>query len=52
MPDPESESAAGSPPLEPATTSGSELLTLLVLLLVSAVLLALCFGCAALWLYN
>ncbi|MER5338687.1 hypothetical protein [Micromonospora sp. NPDC002717] len=30
----------------------SELLTLLVLLLASAVLLVWCFGCAAVWLYN
>ncbi|WP_328851255.1 hypothetical protein OG994_25820 [Micromonospora globbae] len=50
MPDPES--ATGSPPPESALTAGSEPLTLLVLLLASAVLLALCFGCAALWSYN
>ncbi|SCL35410.1 hypothetical protein GA0070624_5253 [Micromonospora rhizosphaerae] len=51
MPDPES--TDGSPPPGPsAPTARSKLLTLLVLLLASAVLLALCFGCAAIWLYN
>ncbi|MGK5441152.1 hypothetical protein ACSNN7_04875 [Micromonospora sp. URMC 105] len=51
MPDPEP--AAGSPPPEPsAPTARNELPTLLVLLLASAVLLALCFGCAAFWLYD
>ncbi|MET8832579.1 hypothetical protein ABZV78_01490 [Micromonospora sp. NPDC004540] len=51
MPDPET--ADDSRPLQsPAPTVRGELLTLLALLLASAVLLTLCLGCAALWLYN
>ncbi|MFE9956076.1 hypothetical protein [Micromonospora sp. NPDC005299] len=51
MPDPEP--ADGSPPTEPsAPTARNELPALIVLLLASAVLLALSFGCAALWLYK
>ncbi|MEU5910835.1 hypothetical protein [Micromonospora sp. NPDC047527] len=47
------EPADGSPsPEPPAPTARNELFTLLMLLIASAVLLALCFGCAALWLYN
>ncbi|MEV0424884.1 hypothetical protein [Micromonospora sp. NPDC050495] len=46
------EPADGGPALESARTARNELLTLLVLLLASAVLLALCFGCATFWLYN
>ncbi|MFD2768610.1 hypothetical protein [Micromonospora eburnea] len=49
MPDPEP--ADGSQPPKSAPTARNELLTLLVLLVASAVLLALCFGCAVLWLY-
>jgi len=51
MPDPEP--TDGSPPPRPsAPRARNELLTLLALLLASAVLLALCLGCAAFWLYN
>ncbi|MEU5790840.1 hypothetical protein ABZ754_24350 [Micromonospora purpureochromogenes] len=43
----------GSPPPGPAAPAArDELRTLFVLLLASAVLLALSFGCAAFWLYN
>ncbi|MEV1332012.1 hypothetical protein AB0J20_20830 [Micromonospora costi] len=51
MPDPAP--ADGSPPPQAtAPAARNELLTLLTLLLVSAALLALCFGCGAFWLYN
>lgn len=47
VPEPEPTDASPSAP-----TTRNELLTLLMLLLASAALLALCFGCAAFWLYN
>ncbi|MFC8619751.1 hypothetical protein ACFT9M_25540 [Micromonospora purpureochromogenes] len=51
MPGPEP--ADGSLPREPSVPAARNgLLTLLVLLLASAVLLALSFCCAAFWLYN
>ncbi|MEU9741167.1 hypothetical protein AB0E12_18515 [Micromonospora chersina] len=50
---PHPEAADGSPPPEPsAPAARNEMLTLLVLLGASAVLLVLCLGCAAFWLYN
>ncbi|MEW2377097.1 hypothetical protein AB0883_13470 [Micromonospora sp. NPDC047812] len=50
---PDSEPPGAVRPLDPSLPAArTELLTLLVLLLTSVVLLALCYGCAAFWLYN
>ncbi|MFE9694774.1 hypothetical protein [Micromonospora sp. NPDC005806] len=49
----DSKLADGSPRPEPsAPAARNELLTLLVVLLASAVLLMLCLSCGAFWLYN
>ncbi|SCL21336.1 hypothetical protein GA0074692_1150 [Micromonospora pallida] len=52
VPDRECADSSSSPEPPAPTTRSDELLTLLVLLVASAVLLVLCLGCAAFWLYN
>ncbi|MCT2276788.1 hypothetical protein M3G91_04065 [Micromonospora chalcea] len=50
---PDLEPTEGDPSPEARTSAPrSDLSTLLALLVTSAVLLALCLGCAAFWLYN